>query len=152
MSVPAVVTFDYPTWTARYPEFALIPDAVASLYFNEATLYCSNEACAIIPPIPRATILNMLTAHIAALNQVVGGQPVNPLVGRISDATEGSVSVSVALEGVPGTAAWFTQTKYGIAAYQAMAPYRTARYVPSPGRFYQPPSYAAGWRGNGRGW
>ena len=32
----------------------------------------------------------------------------------------------------PDTAAWWQQTKYGLLAWQAMAPYRMAVYIPSP--------------------
>jgi hypothetical protein len=78
----------------------------------------------------RALLLNMLTAHLAALYAGVNGQSPSPLVGRINTATEGSVSVGAAMDGVPGTAAWFLQTKYGASFWQATARYRTMRYVP----------------------
>ena len=128
MSNPVV--FDYSLWAARYPELAAsVSQSLAVMYFSEAQLYCDNTGCSLIDDTngARTIILNMLTAHIAALN----GPSSTPLVGRISSATEGSVSVQTDFQ-VPGSAAWYAQTKYGAAAWQAMLPYRTARYIPGP--------------------
>jgi hypothetical protein len=134
-----VVVFDYPTWAARYPELAASVGApLAAMYFAEAGLYCDNAATSIISDLTRrALILNMLTAHIAALNASVNGQPAPGLVGRIASATEGSVTVSADYQ-VPGTAAWYAQTRYGAAAWQAMASNRTAFFVPGYSRNMNP--------------
>lgn len=143
----AVVTFVYADWAAIYPQFATtVNSAQAQNCFDQATLYCANDACSIIPfdltatpPITaRRSILYLLTAHIAQLQYgaVIGGTlvPAGPIVGRISSATEGDVSISAEMKG-PESAAWFFQTEWGASAWQAMAPYRTARYMASPGRF-----------------
>lgn len=134
MSSTGVVVFNYAAWIARYPEFAAVLEPTAQLYFDEATLYLNNTACSIVADTSkRATLLNMLTAHIAWLNRKdASGQPANPLVGRIDSATEGSVSVHADMTGVPGTAAWFLQSAYGAAYWQATAMYRTMRYIPGP--------------------
>jgi hypothetical protein len=140
-AAPVAVTFDYPTWQLRYPELAAyVPAAVAQMYFAEAATYCANPSRVIGDSGTLLIILNMITAHIAALNAPLGNQPSSPIVGRISGATEGSVSVQTDLQ-VPGSAAWFAQSKYGLAAWQAMLPYRTARYIPG-GRWGRP--YAGG--------
>lgn len=128
----AVVAFDYVGWSARYPELAVyISQATAQAYFNEAQLYCDNTANS---PVLDDTVggqrymfLNMLTAHICALNAPLG-QPSSPLVGRINSATEGSVSVQTENQYPPGSPQWFQQTKYGAAFWAASAMYRTARY------------------------
>ena len=128
------VVFDYNSWSVRYPELSSsVSSGLAQLYFNEACLYCDNSAVSLVPSDNgvRAMVLNMLTAHIAALNAPLNGQPSSPLVGRTSNATEGSVSVQTDFQ-VPGTAAWFAQSKYGAAAWQAMLPYRSGRYLPPP--------------------
>lgn len=124
--------FDYAGWFARYPELSgSVSQALAQLYFNEATLYLDNTVTSIVRDTgQRSAILNMLTAHIAALNAALNGQASSPLVGRINSASEGSVSVQVAMDAAPGTAAWFNQTKYGAAAWQAMGPFRTMHYRP----------------------
>lgn len=141
------VVFDYAgTWSIRYPELAaFVSSDLAQLYFNEACLYVDNGDCSRIQDIPtRTMLLNMVTAHIAALNAPLNGQPSSPLVGRISSATEGSVSVSTDYA-APGSAAWWSQSKYGAAAYAAMAPYRTFRYAPRPVPYPMPYGFP-GWR------
>lgn len=134
------VTFDYAKWIARYPEFAdpggsqPVSQATAQEYFNEATLYLNNDGQG---PVRNATYqlmyLNMLTAHIAALNAPPAtGGAASTLVGRISSATEGSVSVSTENSYASGTVQWYQQTKYGSAFWAAMLPYRQWRYNPGP--------------------
>ena len=127
MSGTGVAIFDYTIWSARYPELAGEVDApAASAYFDEAGLYLNNTAASLVADLTRRlTLLNMLTAHIAALNKPKS----STLVGRISNASEGTVSVQ-AEYAPPGTAAWFVQTKYGAAFWQATAYLRTMRYVP----------------------
>lgn len=127
-----VVSFDYTGWSARYPELSSsVNSALATLYFGEATLYLDNTDCSIVVDLgQRTTLLNMITAHIAQLNAPIGGQPATPLVGRIETASEGSVSVTAKYaDQVPGSMAWFIQTKYGAAYWAASAIYRTMRYV-----------------------
>jgi hypothetical protein len=132
------VTFSYTDWSARYPELATsVSSATAQAYFNEACLYCDNTPTSIItdaiqPGGERELLLNMVTAHIAALNAPLNGQASSPLVGRISGATEGSVSVQTQFDVAPGSAQWFAQTKYGAAYWFATTKYRTMMYVRGP--------------------
>lgn len=134
----AVATFDYDAWKARYPELAAQVDAtLAGSYFAEATLYHRNDGTGPVSDAgQQLVLLNMIVAHIAAryLPQPAGSPP-GGLVGRISSASEGSVSVSTDMPSEPGTAAWFQQTRYGADYWAATAPFRTMRYVPSPKRF-----------------
>ena len=136
---PSVI-FNYAGWVARYPEFAGVSQPLAQEYFNEAGLYFAN--CGWTGALPNApTLLNMLTAHIAWLyaprdangNPSSTGEPASPLVGRITNAAEGSVNVAVELKesGSPSEA-FFSQTKYGLSFWQATAQYRTARYMARP--------------------
>src|ERR1017187_352996 len=131
------VTFSYASWAARYPELSVsvgLPQA--QQFFNEAQLYCDNSPCSIIPncepTFQRAIFLNMLTAHIAAMNAALNGAPSSPLVGRVSAATEGSVNVSTQMDYPPGSPQWYQQTKYGAAFWAASASFRSMRYVPGP--------------------
>lgn len=130
------VVFDYAAWAARYPEFGQIGSMAAQSYFDEATLYCDNTDTSPVADLAqRALVLGMATAHIAALYGGVNGEAPSPLVGRISSASEGSVSVSVdAGSGGSATQAYWTQTRYGLAWWAATAQYRRGRYVPGPGR------------------
>ncbi len=79
----------------------------------------------------------MLTAHIAQLSgwpaAAGGGGAGSGLVGPITSASEGSVSVSVTpLAGANASAmqAWLSQTQYGAAYYAFTAAYRMARWYP----------------------
>lgn len=126
-----IVAFDPTAFKARYPEFVSVDDTLLGDYFTEATLYLDNTDASRVQDVSqRAVLLNMLTAHVADLYAGSNGQAPSPLVGRINTATEGSVTAAAAMDGVPGTAAWYMQTKYGASYWQATARYRTMRYVP----------------------
>ena len=132
----ASVVFDYSLWSLRYPELsASVKATLAGAYFTESTLFLDNTNNSRVTDLgQRAMLLNMLTAHIAALNAPMNGQPSSPLVGRIATATEGSVTVNATMDLPPGSAQWFAQTKYGAAFWAATAIYRTMLYVPGPGQ------------------
>jgi len=137
-----VVVFDPVAWAASYPELAgSVSSDQATAYFAMAGLYVDNSACSPILDLTiRATILNMVVSHIATLLAPIDGQAPSPLVGRISNAAEGSVNVAVDFPTTPNSA-WWLQTKYGAMAWTAMAPWRTAKYLANP---YTPTSYPWG--------
>lgn len=139
------VTFDNATWIALYPEFTAVGATLGASYFLRASFLCGNEAC---NPTNRVagmlqSLLYLLTSHIAWLNAprdangnpAATGAPASPLVGRIDQATEGSVSVHAdmgdANAGSPSQA-WYMQTKYGAEYWAATAAVRTAHYVALP--------------------
>lgn len=130
----AVAVFNFAAFIARYPEFSAVSPTLLSTLFDESGLYLSNTDCSPVQDITRRTVLlNMLTAHIAFIGGALtaDGQP-KP-VGRVSQAAEGTVSAS--FEGVPptpGTGAWFQQSQYGAAFWQATTSLRGMRYVPQP--------------------
>jgi hypothetical protein len=128
----AVATFDYGAWIARYPEFTPVWESLANDYFAEATLYHANDGTGPVRDVgQQLLLLNMLTAHIAQLNKTCDDDDGSAqLVGRITNASEGSVSVAVENDYPPGTAQWYQQTRYGSAYWAATAGYRTAHYVP----------------------
>lgn len=138
----AIVTFDFKLWALRFPEFASVNPALAQEYFNEATDFLRNDGGG---PTNNADLqlrlLNLITAHIAKLNAIINGVAPSDLVGPITHASEGSVSVGVDVGSLPGSAAWFNQTKYGIQAWAAMRGFRTGHYrsyrrpIPSGGAF-----------------
>lgn len=135
MAQQQAVTFDYELWVSRYPEFSYVTDKLAGLYWQEASLYFFNGGCT-GSLVQAPMLLNMLTAHIAALNAPnKNGTGASKIVGRISSASEGSVSVSAdmgdANAGSPSQA-WYMQTKYGAAYWYATAPMRSAIYVAMP--------------------
>ncbi|GAN72114.1 hypothetical protein ASY01nite_14000 [Acetobacter syzygii] len=131
----AVATFDYATWSARYPDLAVnVPPNLAALYFDEAQLYLDNTDRSLVCNIGQRTLLlYMLVAHIAYLNlpTTSGGNGAG-VVGRVSSATRGSVSIGTDMGAQPGSAEWFLQTQYGAAFWQATLWLRTARYIHIP--------------------
>lgn len=137
------VTFDYASWSARYPEFSTtVTSAIqAQLYFDEATIWHANDGSGPVTDSTRQlALLNMLTAHVAQLAVGSSQQPASPLVGRVSSASEGSVSVQAedADASSPGSQAWFKQTKYGNSYWSATAQYRQAQYRPGRRRNFSP--------------
>lgn len=140
-----VVTFDttwFTTFRAMFPVFDCLTQEQVGAYFNFAGLYVANSrfnpAICILPQ-----LLYLVTAHIAWLlsPKDANGNPTadgggssggGGLVGRISSATQGSVSVTTDLAVQPGSEAWYAQSQWGLMAWTAMAGYRTARYTVSP--------------------
>lgn len=143
---PGVAVFNPTMFLARYPEFSAIPTDTLQTYFYEAQLYLNNTSCSIVQNVfIRLVLLNMLTAHIAFIGGALTADQQPRPVGRVSEASEGTVSA--AFEGVtptPGTGEWFQQSQYGAAFWQATTQYRSARYTPQPTR-------VGGFTGNGLG-
>lgn len=105
----AIVVFDINAFRERYPEFDTVSDSLLNAYFVEATVYLDNtDRSAVCDVAIRAVYLNMLVAHIAAINSGVDGKGPTGLVGRVASASEGSVSVSTGEVPVT-TGAGFTQ-------------------------------------------
>jgi hypothetical protein len=144
-----IVTFSYPVWAQRFPELAgSVSGGLANAYFAEAQLFLANTLCSPVQDVgQRGLLLNLIVAHLAALNSGVNGQPSSPLVGRIASATEGSVSVSTDLQ-TPAGAAYWAQTKYGLQFWQSTAALRTFRYAPRP--VFPGPGYGYGFPGGWR--
>lgn len=139
-----VVVFDPATFKLRFPEFSRMTDALATTYFDEATLFMSNTGCSPVRNLgQRSALLNLMTAHLAALGFGVNGNPPSGIVGRINTASEGTVSVGAEMGPASASSAWYMQTQYGATFWQATAQYRTAHYV--PGRSFNPTNQTWGW-------
>ena len=130
----AVVTFDATAFKVRYPLFSAVSDSLLSACFDESGLYLSNTDTSPVQNYEkRQSLLWMLTAHIAFLGGAlaVGGQP-QP-VGRVASAGEGSVNASFDyVTATPGSGAWFNQTQWGAAFWQATSNLRSFRYASRP--------------------
>lgn len=86
----AIVVFDVAAFRERYPEFDAVSNTLLNAYFTEATIYLNNTDSSPVKDISiRALFLNMLVAHIAALNSGVNGEKASGLVGRVASASEG---------------------------------------------------------------
>lgn len=148
MTTTPPVIYDFATWVTSFPEFAACSPSQGQAWFNRANLYCFNSLCnpaasagvtssmltGILPD-----LLYLLTSHLAWLyaprdgncNPSATGQPAPNIVGRISSASEGSVSVSAEWNGSGSPSeAFFITTRYGAEFWQATAQFRTAIYVP----------------------
>jgi hypothetical protein len=133
------VEFDYDEFTTVYPEFGATtlvpaPSAACQMAFYLATLNLSNCCGSPVPDANvRQALLYLLTAHVVLLFTPCSANQSQPsgAVGRISSASEGSVSGSMDF---PTTAqsAWFLQTKYGAMFWNTTAPLRTMHYIPAP--------------------
>lgn len=119
---------------ARYSEFMTAynnnPSKFAS-YFVEAGLYMNNTPTSWMQDIPtRLLLLNMLVAHISFLAGDLSADGQSRPVGRVSAAGEGSVNATFDFTpATPGSGAWFAQSQYGAAFWQATSNRRGARYV-----------------------
>lgn len=140
-----IVVFDFARFIARYPEFATLDPALAGLFFNEAAMFLNNTPTSpVTDTAMREMMLFMLTAHIALIEQrarASGGA----LVGPITSASEGSVSVSTSMQIASPTVAWYMQTPYGAAYYTATQAYRMARWIPGRLPYLGVRPYGPGW-------
>jgi len=132
--MPAGV-FDSVIFLARYPEFSAIPVPRLQSFFDEAGVYLANTDGSPVSDLTRRRVfLNMLTAHIASLAGALSADGAPGPVGRVSSATEGSVSATFEYA-APGSGAWYAQTPYGAAYWQATINLRGFRYVKAGGRY-----------------
>ena len=129
----SVANFNYELWQAQFREFTNISQVQAQGFWNEACLLHNNTGSGpVADPNMQASLLNLLTAHIAFLRV---GTATNPsaasqgMVGRVSSANQGSVSLSTDLPSLGPNAAWLSQSPYGLQYYHAMAPFRTMHYL-----------------------
>jgi len=134
-----VVIFNFTEWATSFPEFAGIAAGSAQAAFNDATLVMSNSCRSLVRDAARRQqLLYLLTAHCCFLrfgsNDGAGNvTPAPGIVGRIANATEGSVSVGAQYSSAVGQSeAYFIQTKWGALYWQTTARYRTMRYIPPP--------------------
>ena len=138
------VAFDPLAFVALFPQFdALTPDQLTTLVLPIAELYCRNDGGGpVSTAATQMSLLNLMVAHVATLMFPSLASPAGavPAVGRLSSASQGSVSVAYEFPQNPNDA-WFNQTVYGSAFRAATAAYRTMRYVPARRRPLNPWPY-----------
>ncbi len=118
-----------------------MPSPLATAYFSQATLYLNNTDCSPVSDVgQRLQLFNMLVAHIAALNGAIGPGS-QGIVGRVSSATEGGVTITFDYQATAGSAQWYAQTPWGAQYWEATAGYRTMQYVPGEQPFLGVPGY-----------
>ncbi|QCE32900.1 DUF4054 domain-containing protein [Acetobacteraceae bacterium] len=128
------VIFDPAEWKKTFPIFADLTDAQAQFNFDCACDYLNNSAASPIRNLrKRQRLLWLLTAHLSQLSlngTSASENGTSGMVGRISSASRGSVSLSTDASGIPRSGWWFAQTPYGAAFWQATLPLRQMRFLP----------------------
>ncbi|WP_432784684.1 DUF4054 domain-containing protein [Oligella sp. MSHR50489EDL] len=98
------------------------------MWFVEAGLLINNTATSCVKSlVEREILMYLLMAHFALLQSRIDAG--NSAVGRVSSATEGSVSVSFDNGSTALSAAWYQQTPYGAKYWAMTAKYRSFLYV-----------------------
>lgn len=138
----AIVTFDPSAFKLAWPEFAGVADARCTSMFNIAatTILDNTDGSPVMDVAARTNLFYLLVGHLLVL---YGGSPIvradgtlnNTPPGRISSATQGSVSTSFELQMPQGSAlaAWYNQTQYGAMYWMATAQWRRFTYKASGG-------------------
>ena len=112
------ITFDPNAWAAAYPQFSNLTSAtITGVVLPLATVYCRNDGGGPICDINMQTqALWLMVAHVAQILFGSTTQNASPLVGRVTNASEGSVSVASDWPKSDSvTDAWLSQTPYGVA-------------------------------------
>lgn len=134
----AIVAFNSEEFLSIYPRFfGVLSPAQLTNAFDSSCLLLDNTDGSMVPYDPensvkdRKTILYALTCHLCEVALRQAGQS-----GPISGASEGSVSVSVAVPDITN-GSWFKQTPCGQFYWQATRKYVIGgRYVAQ--RYYHP--------------
>jgi hypothetical protein len=130
MITPGIVTFDPAAFKSAFPAFSTVPDAALQFNFGLATLQLNNSYSSVVQDEPtRAQLLNLLTAHFTAILNGTNGQAPTGVVGRVANATEGSVSVQLEFRTDSEAASFYAQSPFGALFWQLTVIYRTFRYA-----------------------
>lgn len=134
----AVVVLNTVKFKEAFPEFAAVPDGRLNVLFTMATstVLDNTDASPVTSEQERESLLFLLLAHMLTLygtGPLAGGAAgtgPSGAVGRVSTATEGSVSSSMEYHAAASaTEAWFNQTQYGAMYWVMTARWRSMRYV-----------------------
>lgn len=121
-----VVVFDPAGFKLLYPSITSTDEQLV-MYFAMAETFLDNTECSIVKDLDaRKTMLYLLVAHIALLSQQAENG--NPVVGRISNATEGTVSVGLDYGTMGNNERWYLQTPWGAMYWQLTKKYRSMVY------------------------
>lgn len=134
------VELSYAAWAQMFPELAqaVTPAQIQAYFLRPIVVQMNDTSSPIQDQSPQgvlAGLLYLLVSHLAVLGQRDPNQ-----VGRISDASQGTVHVAFDAGAVVGSQAWFMQTRYGAEYWQATLPFRSATYRAPPQPFFIPPS------------
>lgn len=121
-----VVVFVIAEFRALYPSIKATDEQLL-MFFSIAESFLDNTKCSVVKDLEqRKYMLYLLVAHMAALNQQT--EEGNAVVGRLSSATEGTVSVSLDYGTMGNNERWYLQTPYGAMYWQLTKRYRSMLY------------------------
>ena len=122
-----VVEFVVAEFRELYPKITSTDFQLESFFYEAELLFNNTDKSCVKDLKKRKILLYMIVAHLATLqSQVDAG---NTLVGRLSSASEGSVSVSSEYGTLGNSEKWWVQTPYGAKFLQMTAIFRTSLYV-----------------------
>lgn len=110
-----------------YPVFQAVPDATLEIYFELATTIVDNSKCSLVPCKKRLPLFVLLIAWMAEDFARGAG-----IVGQVSSATQGSVSLGINALNAGQAAAPFMSNHYGELFWMATTKYRSFQYYPDP--------------------
>lgn len=125
-----IFVFDPAAFKAVYPQFAKFTDEQLDWFFESVENdVLDNTITSCIPLKTRKKLFYLLIAHLAELQgRIDSGN--SSLVGRVSSASEGSVSISSDYPtGSGALEQWLKQTPYGAQFYAFTAKYRVVLWV-----------------------
>lgn len=130
--INGVVQFNYLHFITAFPEFAAVdPDALQGYWDEACVLFRNDLTSPEQDPVHRREILELMTAHVAALFAPAPFGRGGGTVGRVTSRSVGGVSVSYeGFTGASGTETWWLQTQYGAKVWRVLAPYRAMHYLP----------------------
>ena len=125
-----VYVFDPGAFKLAYPQFASFTNEQLNFFFKSVQgRILDNSETSCISLANREIWFYLLVAHKAELqNRINSGN--SGLVGRVSSATEGSVSISTDYSlGSGALGQWLNQTPYGAEFFALTTAWRTALWV-----------------------
>ena len=125
-----IFVFNPTEFKLAYPSFEKYTDEQLNFMFDMVENdILDNTVSTCIPLKTRKKFFYLLVAHMAELQSRIDDGN-SGLVGRISSASEGSVSISSDYLSSPtALAQWLNQTPYGATYYAMSARYRVALWV-----------------------
>ncbi|WP_440863085.1 DUF4054 domain-containing protein [Symbiopectobacterium purcellii] len=128
----AIVVLDISKFRDMFPEFSNVTEAQLPFLFDQATDHLNNSEYSLVEdPVKRERLLYLLMGHLAYVRYGDdNGNGGSGMVGRLSSASEGSVSVSSDAGQIEFRYMWYTQSPYGMDYWQATKVYRMANYYP----------------------
>jgi hypothetical protein len=151
------ITFNFDSWIQLFTEFTYLSPQQGALYFGLAeTVHRNDGGGPVTDATTQTNLLYLATAHVAKLlaPPPSGGNAPGrdtSVVGRVTNASEGSVSVATEMPMNPNSA-WWQTTQYGSMYWQMSQVFRTMRYIPGAPKPNNPwPIFGTGW-GPGGWW